>query len=346
MDNTQQPACFTVPLTTDAHRCAQAFYQHHAQPQKAKQIYLNTLSVHAVYIYLSCLGIETDWQQSQSWNPTLQVLADTADLWVNQRGRLECRPVLPEMQDCSIPVEVWADRIGYMMVQLNAELTEATLLGFVPTVESETVLLKDLHSLSEFPQFLSQVTLSPVQPSPAESGAIPPVPIVLRQWLTQWIDIGWQTLESIQQSLQVDPEQVDPEQVDPEFAYSFRQAPSHTIDTSESAVNGIKQGKILSLQNIPEGRLLLLVGIVPSVNLSEFQIPEFQITVELLPTRGQRYLPRSLQLITLDATGQVVLQADGSNSEGLEFQFSGAAGERFTLQICWQDIQIEEVFEI
>jgi Protein of unknown function (DUF1822) len=148
---------FTVTLTTANHQMAQEFYQHHAQPQKAKQVYLNTLSVQAVHFYLECLGVKTDWEQSQSCDPILQVLIDTADLWVKDRGRLECRPVLPDSSDCMVPMTVWGDRIAYIIVQLNAELTEATLLGFLPAVHSETIPLSDLHPLDQFPQFLSQV---------------------------------------------------------------------------------------------------------------------------------------------------------------------------------------------
>ncbi|HEY9623691.1 MAG TPA: DUF1822 family protein [Crinalium sp.] len=317
----QHPFTFTVPLTLETHQTAQEFYRHHAQPQKAKQVYLNTLSVQAVQVYLTCLGIETNLQQSQSWNPLLQSLADTADLWVSDRGRLECRPVLPNEHACSVPMEVWGDRMGYVMVQLNAELTEATLLGFLPAVETETVALTELRSLDDFPAFLSQ--LAHIE-SVCE-------PIVLHRWLTQLVDTGWETLERLRQSLQGESE----------LAYSFRQASSSALEAVDIPVEGIKRGKLLSLQDAPDELLVLLVCIHPSVNTSEFQI-----TVELLPTHDQHYLPRSLQLLILDEANQVVLQADGSNSEGLEFQFAGDLGERFTVRVQWQNGQIEEAFEI
>jgi hypothetical protein len=333
MKNTEQPAfTFTVALTTATHQMAQEFYQHHAQPQKAKQVYLNTLSVQAVRFYLKCLGVETDWEQSQSCDPILQVLIDTADLWVKDRGRLECRPVLPGSSDCTVPMAVWSDRIGYIIVQLSAELTEATLLGFLPALNSETILLSDLHPLDQFPQFLNQV-----EPEKAVCES-------LSNWLTQLIDIGqktvdtgWQTIESIAQSLQAEPETA----LRP--AYSFRLPPAIALTDSS---DGVKRGKILSLTdlslaNAPESQLLLLVGITASANPSEFQI-----TVELLPIGAPPALPRSLYLMILDTAGQVVLQADGSDSEGLEFQFIAESQERFKVQIQWQDICIEEAFEI
>lgn len=333
MNTTEQHAfTFTVPLTTEAHRVAQTFYHHHAQSEKAKQVYLNTLSVLAVQFYLTCLGIETDTQQSQSWNPTLQVLSDAADLWVKGRGRLECRPVLPGMQDCVVPAEVWTNdtldadstRIGYVFVQLNAELTEATLLGFLPTVTSETVALSDLQSLDRFPEFLAQVKPQ----SQRQPESIPSAPTRLSHWLQQMVGSGWEALETLWQQ----PDAA------PQLAYQFRQlAPQ----TAEAAASSVKRGKRLSLGQSPEGQLVLLVGIAPVA-----QSAEFQITVELYPMAGQRYLPRSLQVMIIDAAGQGVLQADGTHSEGLEFQFSGEAGEPFTVQIRWNTVCIEEVFEI
>jgi hypothetical protein len=48
----------------------------------------------------------------------------------------------------------------------------------------------------------------------------------------------------------------------------------------------------------------------------------------------------------LDAADQVVLQADGSDSEGLEFQFIAESQKGFKVQIQWQDICIKEALEI
>jgi Protein of unknown function (DUF1822) len=111
---------FTVPLTATNHQVAERFYQQHSNPEKARQIYLNTLSVQAVNFYLTCLGIRTDLEQNYSWNPSLQVLADTADLWVHNLGHLECRAVLLNTDVCVIPPQVWGERIGYVAVQFNA----------------------------------------------------------------------------------------------------------------------------------------------------------------------------------------------------------------------------------
>lgn len=58
----------SVPLLASHHQ-AQTFYQRQANPHKAKQIskqiYLNTLAVEAVHIYLSWLGIASDLPANQ-----------------------------------------------------------------------------------------------------------------------------------------------------------------------------------------------------------------------------------------------------------------------------------------
>jgi len=151
------------------------------------------------------------------------------------------------------------------------------------------------------------------------------------------IDTGWKTIESITQSLQAEPDAA----LRP--AYGFRLPAA--IATTNSSEPGMKRGKTLSLAGASEDQLLLLVGITPSANTSA-NAHEFQITVELLPIGRQQVLPRSLYLMILDAVDQVVLQADGSDSEGLEFQFLAEAQERFKVQIQCQDICIEEAFEI
>lgn len=85
---------FTIPLASDAHRLAERFCAHHRDAQKVRQIYLNTITVYAVNYYLQCLGVETNWEASDSWNPALQTLMNVADLEVVDCGTLECCPTV------------------------------------------------------------------------------------------------------------------------------------------------------------------------------------------------------------------------------------------------------------
>ncbi|MEO1348649.1 MAG: DUF1822 family protein [Cyanobacteria bacterium J06635_15] len=312
-------ATFKVPLTDAFHQAAQGFYHHHSEPQKGKQVYLNTLSVQAVRFYLTCLGIETCLEKSESWNPVLQVLANIADLWVSDLGRLECRPILPGTSTWKMPSEVWADRVGYVFVQVDTELTEANLLGFLPEVKEELVTLEQLKSLQTFPAYLEQV---------AHQSAVLSVPKVrLQQWLAQVVDTSWTNLNTLIAEWQAQ-----------ELAFSFR-IPLAKNDLIEPAIAGVKQGKFLTLGS--EERVLFIVGIEPTQDSTEFNI-----TVELYPAGNQTYLPPSLQLMVMDEANIPVLQAEGRQSEGLEFQFRGGLGESFSVQINLNQLTLTELFEI
>ena len=320
MNPLHNASAFPAPLTADSHQTAQAFYQQHSDPQKAKQVYLNTLSVQVVNFYLKCLGFETDLAQGESWNPIMQVLADIADLWVRGLGRLECRPVLPDMTVCTVPPETWSDRIGYVFVQFNPELTAATILGFAPTIETETLPIDQLQALDRFPDYLHQLTSAPFSSQP---------PVSLRRWLDNWVEGGWEGLETLLEGLQ-----------NQQPAFNFR-IPLSRINPVAQPEKGVKQGKFLALGKAADEQVLFLVGIAPAQTP-----PEFNITVELYPTGNQPYLPRSLQLALIDQTGAPVLQAEGRDSEGLEFQFRGEPGERFSVKVSLHQLNLIETFEI
>ncbi len=188
---------FTVPLALEAHLRAEQFRRYHSNPNKAKQVYLNTLAVYAVNVYLQCQGFETDLEKSASWEPTMQMLMDTADLVVKNCGELECRPVLPNAEIVNIPAEVWEERIGYVAVQLNESLREATLLGFVEKVARPELPLDQLRSLQALSGYLNKFK-----------------PLVnLSQWFEDIFDASWQAVEALLGSKPID------------LALSFRYAP-------------------------------------------------------------------------------------------------------------------------
>lgn len=220
---------FTVPLTLVAHQFAQQFHQKHSDGQKAKQVYLNALAVYAMEFYLKCLGIETDRQASESWNPAIQTLANTADLEVKDVGKLECRPVLPDTQICHVPPEVWSNRIGYVAVRLDRTLTQATLLGFVPTVNREEVPLSELKPLEELLEHLDKLK------QPVQEG------VILSSWLHNIFETGWETVEVLFGLSQA------------ELAFNFRSQTS------------VKRGKWLSLERLGE-EVALCVGLLPETS--------------------------------------------------------------------------------
>jgi len=306
---------FTMPLTLKAHQIANQFRQQQPNRQKAKQVYLNTLAVQAVSTYLNWFDIETEVEASDSWNPAIQSLADTADLVVKAQGKLECRPVLPGEQLLHVPPEVWSDRIGYVAVQFDTDLTEAVLLGFVPSVATATVPLKQLQSLDQLVGNLSASAPLPLSKPP----------IQLERWLQGIIESGWQTIDNLLGVSQP--------------ALSFRSA-QQLLPGAESAALAVR-GKLLDLgQQTEAGQIALFVGITPT------EQPTMNIQMMVHPTGNQTHLPAALEVLVLDATGVPVMQAQARNTEMIQLNFSGLPGECFSLKVVLDAVSITETFII
>lgn len=315
--NVTDDSIFTIPLTQQVHQTAQQFSQRQTHPQKIKQVYLNTLAVQAVNTYLKWMGVPTQLEASDSWNPALQSLSDVADLALANQGKLECRPVLPDDRTCHIPAEVWSDRIGYVAVQFDAELTEATLLGFVPSIQSETLPLEALRSLDELFDYLA--------PASQADPEVPPIsrsPLThLSQWLERMVDTGWETLDQLFGT--------------PQVALSMRSG------NGEGAITEIQRGKPLILGSYEQGEpVVLLVGMFPHPDR------EWEIWVKVVPPQGEPYLPADLQVFILDAMDDVVMKAHARQTEMIQLRFSGSPGERFNIRLVLDSDSITESFVI
>lgn len=313
MNSLQHNSIFTVPLPLKAHQLAQEFYQKQSNLKKAKQVYLNTLAVYAVEFYLGCLGVDTNSQASESWNPAIQTLSNIADLQVKDLGKLECRPVLPEEQVCQVPPEVWLDRIGYVAVRLNRALTQATLLGFVPTVNKEEIPLYQLKPLEELPEHLNRLK------KPMKEG------VRLSPWLHNIFETGWEAVES----LFAPPPG--------ELAFRFRSGVPIQIPPPENPELGVKRGKRLCLERLGE-------EVVLCVELNPISSAKINISVEVYPTKTQSYLPQDLQLIILDENEEAVMQAVARSTQNIQIKFSGEPGERFSVKATLGGVSVTEAF--
>ncbi|MGK7886843.1 MAG: DUF1822 family protein [Crocosphaera sp.] len=140
---------FPTPLGTSDFDFAREFSKEQKDPDKARQVYLNTLAVRAVNFYChDLLKIETELEKSQSWDKNTRFLMDVADLKLKGLGTLECRPVLKGEKVCHIPPEVRTDRIGYVIVEIDEKAKNGTLINFVQTVgEKEELPLAKLPDI-------------------------------------------------------------------------------------------------------------------------------------------------------------------------------------------------------
>ncbi|MBR8836067.1 MAG: DUF1822 family protein [Stigonema ocellatum SAG 48.90 = DSM 106950] len=319
MKNTSESLTFTVPISLEAHSVAEQFRRKHGNPQKAKQVYLNILALSAVKFYLRCMGVETNWSVCASWNPVMQTVMDVADLEVMGLGKLECRPVLPDEKVVHIPPEVWSDRIGYVAVQFDPSLQEATLLGFSKTAGSGELDVSQLRSLEELILLLEETQLIASVQKPTH----------LSQWLTNIVEAGWQTVE-----LLLGPQQ-------PKLAFRFRSTEHTLAQNPENSTFPVQKCKILDLgQQSASGQVALLVGLMP---VSE---QEINIFVKVCPVSGQKYLPEELELMILDDLGKAVMQATARSTKSIQLNFSSEIGENFRVKVAVGNISFTEVFVV
>ena len=327
-----EPLSFSVPLPLSIHATAQNFCQPQWSSSKVKQVYLNTLAVYAVKSYLGCLGVVTHPEQGNSWDPTMQCLANTADLVVANRGRLECRPVLPTASTCYIPPEVWEDRMGYVAVQLDDELRYAHLLGFLPQISTMNVPLHQWRSLTLLLQSVTDSlhaaeseTASPIsEVSPSSSMCHKSMIAHLTEWLKGNIEEGWETLDDIL----------------PDSLFTSG-SPALQFRSAVTPLSTVR-GKYLEWQ-LPTGQqenLVLVVGVMPA------QKSEMNIWVKLCPQQASAYLPPRLEVVVLDERNMAVMQAQSRQTEMIQLKFGGQIGEKFSIKVSLNESSKIESFVI
>ncbi|MBG1262970.1 DUF1822 family protein [Nostoc commune] len=224
MTNTQ-PHILSVSLPQNAHRWAEEFASQQDNPQKGKQVYLNTLAVYAVHTYLKWLNVETALNQGDSWHRGLRAIFDVADLVLPGVGKLECRPVLPGEAAIVLPPSMTQDRIGYVGVQFSQQLDYVELLGFLPAREmTESPAILQIAQLQSFDPLFEIIHRRSLL-------------INLHQWVTGIFQPDWQPPELV-------------------FANNFRSRNTMT----RPSTNSMSRVKLINLKS----QVLLLVELTPT----------------------------------------------------------------------------------
>lgn len=312
IDETQ----FKVMLPQSAHAQAQKFYQLHEDSHKAQQVYLNTLAVYAVNFYLNCLGIETDIIAGDSWNPVMQTLVDSADLIVKNIGKIECRPVLPKDKLCHISPEVWQERIGYVAVQFNPELTEATLLGCLKNVINKSAFIEQLQPLENLIGCLDQPHYNRVN---------------LRQWFEQIFELNWQNLENF---INADTQKI----------LAVRQ--TNLSSKAETSLEIEGQNSIAGAKLIDWGIQLGKQAVFLVITLIPETEEKLGVQVQLYPLAGHSYLPSGIELTLLSESEETLAKVQARLSDNfiqLPY-FKGKLGEAFAVKVTLNNVIIVENF--
>ncbi|MBW4598386.1 MAG: DUF1822 family protein [Calothrix sp. FI2-JRJ7] len=305
---------FTAPISTVSRRLAEKWSRQQATAIKSQQVLLNTLSVSFVKFYLDCMGFETDLEASDSWNAPFQTLLDVADLYIQNIGNLECRPVLENAQFVHVPREVQSNRIGYVAVEISKSLDSAKLLGFVREVSTEDFPINQLQPLENLLKHLEYLETQEVK--------LPSINFVnLKTWIENIADASWRPIESIFIT---------------EPAWQFR-------NTEEGCVRCIERAKLINFQmQASKASVVIVVRIFTYHNLDEMKI-----IVELRPTNGEEYLPQSLHVMILDEEEAAVMEAIAKNdNKKIELEFSVSVGDTFSVKIDLGDISVIENFVV
>ncbi|PLZ68702.1 DUF1822 family protein [Fischerella thermalis] len=165
----------SIPIPEEFRENALKFAREQPTPTRGRQVYLNTLAVQVVNTYLQMLDIPTDLESSYIWQPYRRLIDDVADLVLTGVGHLECRAIRTGDRICYIPPEVWHDRIGYVVVEINQTCKEGKIWGFLPNVTTSEIDINQLHSLDELIERSHLISL--------------------RAWLENMYTTEWQTVE-------------------------------------------------------------------------------------------------------------------------------------------------------
>ncbi|MEG4577777.1 DUF1822 family protein [Microcoleus sp. N3A4] len=373
-----------MPITQKALQVAQQFATQQRHPQRHEQVYLNTLAVLAVRDYLKIIDIETDLAECDSWNPVIRLFADAGDLYVKGLGKIECRPIknLSQNQEignpnssvhppeiCPVPVEARAERIGYIVVEIDEKEKEARLLGFSKIADAGELVLSELHSLDDFLGHLENLSESKInlsqwlvnvftpdwqpfeavfnpqaQTSPVEIEN--PVTSNFGNWLKDIFETGWQKIEQGKENLE---NLIFPEK-NPSFALrgggNLRE--ESALQGSQSSINRFPEADVTRAKLIDLGMRLGRTTVALLVAIAEESDRTVRVHVQLHPAIGQRYLPPHTKLSLISDNGKILLQSESTVQDLciLLKEFEVKPEESFSIRVALDDLSVTENFVV
>ncbi|BAZ13732.1 hypothetical protein NIES4071_55720 [Calothrix sp. NIES-4071] len=359
----------SISISSKDRKIAKEFAKEQANSEKANQVYINTLAVLAVNHYFEMLDIPTNLQASHSWNPLGRIGADVADLNLPGKGRIECRPIRKGEQFCYFPLEVWKDRIGFLVIEFNETYSEGRILGFVPKVFNTTVAINHLQSLDSLLTALHSRTV-----------------VRLSEWLHDNFTPAWLSLEEVlcnQSNRPVlmfcninntKPQESTLQQIESTITQLYtsqtdtqdaaKKVPSsdiapalinllqttqdeeirwkavellRKIDQSNPAC-GVERAIDLSMQ-FGENAVALTVSVLPKLD------GKIAILVKVYPLNNQVHVPPGLQLTGLDEDGNTFTNLVAKQYDNhIQFLFTADIGDKFSLNVKLNSRSINESF--
>jgi hypothetical protein len=302
----QDDATTAISLTHGMQTQAQWFAQHHPDPAKGRQVYLNTIAISVTANILNLLGIANHPDRSDSWNPAMQFASDARDLVVDGIGRLDCCPVVAagDLPDAiAIPPEAQRDRMGYVVVKIDVAAAEATLLGFVPHLIQNPL---PLSALQPVPMLIAHLTRLEAQ---AQSQ------VNLGAWVQGQITAGWEAVTAVVTQLQ-----------GPQLAWRLEEDMVRRAKPIEFA-SGLRIALVAGIRPLTEQRKDITVEIYP-LGVDLYLPPQLQFT--LLDAEGNPLMEAQAR----------------TENQNIQFEFRGEVGDRFWVQIEFDTFFHQEKFSI
>lgn len=357
----------SIPITANERQRIDSLTQQLSTHKLKEQVYRNALAALVTHRYLQLLEVASDFEASVSWNPASHDPGNIAELYISQKDKhLECRSIHRGDTKCFIPKEVWGDRLGYVVVQLDEPYLEGIVLGFVPQVSVTELLLSYLQPLDAL--------IDRLIPEPT------PIWPRLSQWLKGIFEPDWEPLEHLlrpvrqpifrfassltgqSRSHSEDIQQLVERLYFKEASSNLAQsvAPPTHLEPKEALVQLIQSTKN---DDIRWDAAELLWGIEPrhpacpvigtrdlgiylggqTVALKVGALPKSDgrvlILLRVYPFDKELYLPSGLKLAILDATGNVYGKEAASRQQDdhIQIKFTADVGDHFGVRVMLND---------
>lgn len=313
--------CIPIELSQKTIALADKFAKKQTDPDKAKQVYYNTIAVKVVNSYLRWMEFETDLEASESWNPLTQLFNNSADLVLKNIGSLECRPILAGQQEISLPIEARENRIGCLLVKMEEDNRSIQIIGgFLADQKGnlpETIKVAELISTEEFVEELD--TLEPLEsPTPQ-----PIAQVNLGQWLKGIFEEGWQKGSELFQSQQLS------------VAWGSGEK------TESDELEKIEGYKEINIQTD-----LISCSVVLKVLFRRENQQSWKVQIRVSPAGGEEYLPPGLELQVLDGEEVIARSIARSNDNWIQRNIKAEPRDEFATKIVYRQAEVKNLFTI
>jgi hypothetical protein len=304
----------------------------------------------------------------------MQMMANVADLKVPNVGVFSCRPMAASDDTCHIPPEEGHSRAGYIAVVIDEAEAQATLMGFMPTVddkdmETEQVSLDRFAAIETLIDQVHRLQASAVasQATALESslGSAKATVTQLGLWTKAAIEGGWQAIDALvnptEMTFAFRTHEADTQEITKIISSGLNSELNSGLNSSESnglPVTNLSRAKLvdlgLQLDNALQVALVIHLAKV-SRELSDekrcdgqaFEGNRSDIILQVRPLGDSPYLPEGVCLSIFDENDQLFRKATSRSIDNyIQIQIIGESGETFSVQISKGEATFKEQFSI